>query len=45
MADKDDEVIYTKGNTIDLCEENFNDLPISLSEVEFRLSIVKVLKH
>ena len=43
--DKDEEVIHTQGNTIDLCEDCFNDLPRSLPDAEKRLSTVKVLRH
>lgn len=39
------DLIHTQGNTIDLCEDCFNDLPRSLPDAEKRLSTVKVLRH
>ena len=43
--DKDNTTFYIQGDTVDLCEECFEDLPRSLIEAEKRLSIVKVMRH
>lgn len=43
--DKDEELIHTQGNTIDLCEDCFNDLPRSLPDAKKRLVVVKLLRH
>ena len=43
--DKDNTTFYIQGDTVDLCEDCFEDLPRSLIEAEKRLSIVKVMRH
>ena len=43
--DKDNTTFYFQGDTVDICEDCFEDLPRSLPDAEKRLSIVKVMRH